>query len=66
MCERSWLAHMLKKAHFGRTFFTAIPAFGFEGHNLSRGLSGPAPGRSRGWRGPAFDRSNSCTRVLQS
>ena len=31
-----------------------------------RGLSGSAPGRSRGWRGPAFDRSYSCTRVLQS
>ena len=27
---------------------------------------GPAPGRSRGWRGPAFDQSYSCTRVPQS
>ena len=36
---------------------TAIPAFGFEGHISAAVSRGPAPGRSRGWRGPAFDRS---------
>ena len=38
---------------------TAIPAFGFEGHISAAVSRGPAPGRSRGWRGPAFDRSHS-------
>ena len=38
---------------------TAIPAFGFEGHILAAVSRGPAPGRSRGWPGPAFDRSHS-------
>ena len=36
---------------------TAIPAFGFEGHISAAVSRGPAPSRSRGWRGPAFDRS---------
>ena len=45
---------------------TAIPAFGFEGHFTAAVSRGPVPGRSRGWRGPAFDRSYSYTRVLQS
>ena len=36
---------------------TAIPAFGFEGHISAAVPRGPAPGRSRGRRGPAFDRS---------
>ena len=45
---------------------TAIPTFRFEGHFTAVVSRGPAPGRSRGWRGPAFDRSYSCTRVLQS
>ena len=42
------------------------PGLRFRRSFHSRGLSGPAPGRSRGWRGPAFDRFYSCTRVLQS
>ena len=36
---------------------TAISAFSFEGHISAAVSRGPAPGRSRGWRGPAFDRS---------
>ena len=46
--------------------FTAIPAFGFKGHFTAAVSRGPAPGRSRGWRGPAFDWSYSCARLLQS
>ena len=45
--------------------FTAIPVFGFEGHFTAAVSRGPAPRWSRGWHGPAFDRSYSCTRVLQ-
>ena len=37
-------------------YVTAIPGFGFEGDFRGRDLSEPAPGRSRGWRGPEFDR----------
>ena len=40
--------------------------FGFEGHISDAVSWGPAPGRSHGWRGPAFDRSYSSSRVLQS
>ena len=38
---------------------TAIPAFGFEGHISAAVSRRPAPGRLRGWRSPAFDRSHS-------
>ena len=41
--------------------FTAIPAFVFEGDFTAAVSRGPAPGRSCSWRGPAFDRSYSCT-----
>ena len=43
-----------------------MPAFGFRGHFTAAVSRGPAPGQSRGWCGPAFHRSFSCTRVLQS
>ena len=43
---------------------TAIPALGFEGHFTAAVSRGPAPGRSHGWRGPAFDRSYACTPEL--
>ena len=48
----------------GARRFTAIPAFSFEGHFTAAVSRGSAPGRSRGWCGPEFDRSYSCTRVL--
>ena len=61
--ELLWLAINLNGR---KQLVTAIPGFGFEGIFTAAVSRGPAPGRSRGWRGAAFDRSYSCTRVLQS